>query len=337
MGPSLLDLQSEAAATGFRPEILDKAIHLLQLLDAFQKNPYLKERIALKGGTALNLFVYDSIPRLSIDVDLNYIGSAERSVMLRERKDIEQFIKEIIVKEGFVLGRLPKQHAGGKMHMKYTSAMGRNANLQVDLIYTLRVPLWPVQMRNSCTLGSFQARDIPVLDIHELAAGKLCALFSRMAGRDLFDAHNLLKLTELDQERLRLAFVVYGAFNRKDWRTVSPDDIPYDQKEILDQLIPVLPANVVPDSGNTKDWIKHMVADCRDGLSSVLPFEQHELDFLNLVIERGIITPELLTKDSDLAERISQHPHLRWKAQHAQGKEVQLSTENQETIVQYQP
>ena len=337
MSLSLSELQSEAAATGFRPEILDKAIRLLQLLDAFQKHPFLKERIALKGGTALNLFVFDNMPRLSIDIDLNYIGSSERTVMLRERRDIEQIIKEIIDREGFALSRVPTQHAGGKMHMKYTSAMGRNANLQVDLIYTLRVPLWPVQMRNSCTLGSFQARDIPVLDIHELAVGKLCALLSRMAGRDLFDAYNLLKLKEFDPERLRLAFVIYGAFNRKDWRTVSPDDITYNQKEILDHLIPVLPADAAPDLSNTKAWIKHMIADCRDGFSLVLPFKQHELEFLNLVMERGIIAPDILTDDSDLIERISQHPHLRWKANHAQGKEVKLATENQDTIVQNQP
>ena len=64
-------LQREAAATGFRVEILEKVAQLLELLAGLNRHPYLKGRLALKGGTALNLFIFDA-PRLSIDIDLNY-------------------------------------------------------------------------------------------------------------------------------------------------------------------------------------------------------------------------------------------------------------------------
>lgn len=47
----------------------------------------------------------------------------------------------------------------------------------------------------------------PLLDIHELAAGKLSALFNRSASRDWFDAHYLLTQMPLDTKKLRLAFV----------------------------------------------------------------------------------------------------------------------------------
>ena len=56
---SIERLTVEAASTGFRPEMLEKVIHLLGLLEGFMRHPYLKNRIALKGGTALNLFVFD--------------------------------------------------------------------------------------------------------------------------------------------------------------------------------------------------------------------------------------------------------------------------------------
>ena len=68
-------LNREATTTGFRVEILEKVTLLLNLLDGFERHPYLKGRFALKGGTALNLFIFD-VPRLSIDIDLNYIGPA---------------------------------------------------------------------------------------------------------------------------------------------------------------------------------------------------------------------------------------------------------------------
>lgn len=59
-------LGKEAANTGFRPEVLEKVIHLMGLLDDFMADPFLSDKIALKGGTALNLFIYDC-PRLSVD------------------------------------------------------------------------------------------------------------------------------------------------------------------------------------------------------------------------------------------------------------------------------
>ena len=51
------------------------------LLGALGSHPFLKGKLALKGGTALNLFVFD-VPRLSVDIDLNYVGAEERETML---------------------------------------------------------------------------------------------------------------------------------------------------------------------------------------------------------------------------------------------------------------
>ena len=52
---ALDDLQREAAATGFPAETIEKALRLLSLLDALRSHPYLRTRVAVKGGTALNL------------------------------------------------------------------------------------------------------------------------------------------------------------------------------------------------------------------------------------------------------------------------------------------
>lgn len=312
---SLQDLQAEAASTGFPLETLDKVIRLINLLNAFQSHPFLKDRMALKGGTALNLFVFD-LPRLSVDIDLNYVGSADREVMLAEKEKVEQAITAICGREAYTLRRVPQAHAGGKWRLGYTNALDRNANLEIDVVFTLRVPLWPTQVRDSHPVGSFIARDIPVLDIHELAAGKLSALFTRHASRDLFDAHALLGRDDLDRDKLRLGFVVYGACSRRDWRTVSPEDIGCDHKELQRQLVPVLSRNVVPAVDDMNAWIEQLVHECRERVGLVLPFEDHEGEFLVRVNEQGDIAPELLTGDDDLAARIRQHPQLLWKVKH---------------------
>lgn len=41
------------------------------------RHPLLAHRVALKSGTALNLFLFD-LPPLSVDIDFNYIGAADR-------------------------------------------------------------------------------------------------------------------------------------------------------------------------------------------------------------------------------------------------------------------
>ena len=153
MNLSLQDLQAAAAASGFSLETLDKVIRLIELLNAFRAHPFLKDRMVLKGGTALNLFVFD-LPRLSVDIDLNSVGSADREVMLAERAKVEQAITAICGREGFTLRRVPQAHAGGKWRLGYTNALDRNASLEIDVIFTLRVPLWPIQIRDSHPVGS---------------------------------------------------------------------------------------------------------------------------------------------------------------------------------------
>jgi predicted nucleotidyltransferase component of viral defense system len=79
------------------------------------------------------------------------------------------------------------------------------------------------------------AEQVPILDVNEIAAGKLCALLSRQMARDFFDAYELLARNILDRERLRLAFVVYSAMNRKAWRNVSEKDVGSFQKWTVNQ------------------------------------------------------------------------------------------------------
>lgn len=155
---------------------------------------------------------------------------------------------------------------------------------------------------------------VPVVDLHELAAGKLSALLSRRKARDLFDARLLLSMEELNPQRLRIAFVVYGAMNRKDWRTISPEDVNIDVADLANNLMPLLHIGAILDSGEAAVFGDSLVSDCRRGLAAVLPFTEAELAFLNLLLEEGEIDASLLTTDTCLQERIEVQPLLGWKA-----------------------
>jgi predicted nucleotidyltransferase component of viral defense system len=310
---SLEKLTAEAEATGFRLDVLEKVAHLIRLLDAIQSHPFLKGKLVLKGGTALNLFVFD-VPRLSVDIDLNYVGAAERETMLAERPKLEQAVQAVFAREDFNVRRMPEEHAGGKWSLRYDSALGRTGNLEVDLNFMFRVPLWPVTTCDSHPVGAWQAKGIPVVDRHELAAGKLAALLGRRQARDLFDSHRILRMDNLDPHLLRIGFVVYGAMNRKDWRTVSAENVDIDAAELARQLIPTLRVNAVEAHAKSAEYGARLVRECREGLSAVLPFMDSERAFLDLLLDRGVIDSTILTADASLQRRIQRHPLLEWKA-----------------------
>jgi predicted nucleotidyltransferase component of viral defense system len=305
-------LVNQAEATGFRPDMLEKVGLLLQLLDAVRSHPFLKDKLVLKGGTALNLFIF-GVPRLSIDIDLNYVGVADREAMLAERPKVEEALQAVFSREGFTVRRVPAEHAGGKWQLRYPSAGGQGGNLEVDVNFMFRIPLWPVKNMDSRPIGIWQAVGIQVVDVHELAAGKLSALMSRRQARDLFDCSNLFRLGGLDRERLRLAFIVYGAMSRRDWRTVAPNDVDFDIADLEQRLIPTLRAAGM-ERIQQGHFGKGLVEDCRNFLAGLLPFTVNEMEFLNLVLDKGEINPELLTADEDLQDRIGRHPLLEWKA-----------------------
>jgi predicted nucleotidyltransferase component of viral defense system len=307
------ELAREAAATGFQTEPLEKVILLLELLEAIRSHPFLKERVVLKGGTALNLFRFN-VPRLSVDIDLNYIGAVDREGMLADRPKIEQALNAVCGRVGVQPRRVPSDHAGGKWRLNFNRVAGGTSTLEMDLNFLLRTPLWPPERIDSRALGMFQATDIPVLDIHELAAGKLAALLSRTASRDLFDASQLLRGGGFDAAKLRLAFVVYGGTSRKDWRTVSVEEVTVDAAEADAMLLPLLRGNEAPQRSDLSLWTKALIADCHELLATVLPLTDREREFLERLNGKGEILPEVLTDDEPLREIIRTHPGLLWKA-----------------------
>ncbi len=309
------ELEREAAATGSNAQMLEKVLHLLRLLNGLRSHPYLERRIALKGGTALNLFLFD-VPRLSVDIDLNYIGARDRETMLAERPRVEQAIRAVCGREGLAVRRVPDEHAGGKWRLTYTSAFPSSGNLELDLNFMLRVPLWPIQIQDSRSLSGFQATQIPVLDIHELAAGKLAALLARQASRDVFDAVELLRRDDLAPARLRLAFVLYGGASRRDWREAVVGDVKLDPADAQSQLVPTLRGSLTTGR-DARTLAAELVAECRERLAVVLPLRNHEMEFLTLLNERGVIAPELLTADEAMQQTIREHPALVWKARNA--------------------
>lgn len=161
---------------------------------------------ALKGGTAINLFVRD-MPRLSVDIDLAYLPVQDRATSLSEvaaaferiATDIESRLRGATVQRTIVDGQLIKLVARrGAVRVK----------IEVSPVLRGCVREPGVQGVSAAVEEMFGYVEVPVVHLHDLYAGKLCAALDRQHPRDLFDVR-LLLANEGMEEGLLEVFVVY--------------------------------------------------------------------------------------------------------------------------------
>ncbi len=165
-----------------------------------------EECFALKGGTAINLFVRN-LPRLSVDIDLTYLPIKDRNEALAE---IEQALKRIAQR---ILERLPNTN----VQMNSSPNDGTITKMQVQRGRTyIKVEVTPVL--RGCVYDpevrevslrvedEFGFAEIKVVSFADLYAGKLVAALDRQHPRDLYDVRDLLANEGVDDD-LRQAFL----------------------------------------------------------------------------------------------------------------------------------
>jgi len=164
---------------------------------------------ALKGGTAINLFIRN-MPRLSVDIDLTYLPVAERDQSLVEIDDALKRIAERVraaEKTAHVTESAPRtQREINKLVIRTRDRV----QIKVEVTPVLRGCVYePVMMPVSQKVeDDFGFAEINVLSFADLYAGKIMAALDRQHPRDLFDVHHLLENEGINDE-LRNAIIVY--------------------------------------------------------------------------------------------------------------------------------
>lgn len=97
---------------------LDVALEYLKLLRMPWLYARVGERLVLKGGTAVNLF-YLELARLSVDIDLNYIGQLDREEMQRERPEIVKATEQIAEALGYKVQKSADDYALNEWFLAY--------------------------------------------------------------------------------------------------------------------------------------------------------------------------------------------------------------------------
>ena len=81
---------------------MEKVYRLADILEYINNDPVLKGKLALKGGTAINLTIFN-LPRLSVDIDFDYLGNDSREEMLQNRMIINTVLAKFMDLSGYRL------------------------------------------------------------------------------------------------------------------------------------------------------------------------------------------------------------------------------------------
>lgn len=162
---------------------------------------------ALKGGTAINLFVRN-LPRLSVDIDLVYLPVGTRDEALADiRKNLDELERTLKTAMPGLHVQRPDEQVSDSQRLTLRLD---NTQIKVELSPVLRGTVWPAANMEVCreVEAEFGYAEIPVVSFNDLYAGKIAAALDRQHPRDLFDIKLLLENEGLSRDLFR-TFLVY--------------------------------------------------------------------------------------------------------------------------------
>jgi predicted nucleotidyltransferase component of viral defense system len=163
-----------------------------------------EDMFALKGGTAINLFLRD-LPRLSVDIDLVYLPVGDRETSLAEvRAGLGRIADGLEKRLGLSVERrlLPD----GKRLLVSSDGSG----IKIEVSPVLRGTVFEPELRrvSPAVEERFGFAEMKVVSLADLYAGKLAAALDRQHPRDLFDVHFLFANEGITDDLFR-AFLIY--------------------------------------------------------------------------------------------------------------------------------
>ena len=211
---------------------------------------------ALKGGTAINLFVRD-IPRLSVDLDLVFVDHRlEREQALAKINEAFKKVDERLKKRGFQTHMATRTDAGE------TKIFVRRERIEVkvEVSFVLRGVVHPVRSASLSVKAKevLQADlELPLVSLEDLYGGKPVAAMDRQQPRDVFDVMELFRYEGITSA-IRRSFVAYLASHNRPIHEVlfpNPRDISGEYENTFKGMrLPRFDGGSIPGVSTTSLW-----------------------------------------------------------------------------------
>lgn len=204
---------------------VDLLIKILPIIDE-------EKAFALKGGTAINLFIRD-LPRLSVDIDLTYLPFDNRKTALQTITSSLRRIRDRI--QHSIPNSTVNEVAQKDGTVAKLTVQTEEAQIKVEVNTIMRAHLFePERLTLSGAVQNAfeQFAEITVISKAELFGGKICAALDRQHPRDLFDVYYLLQNEGLTQN-IKYGFIsALLSHNRPIHELLNPNLL--DQREAFE-------------------------------------------------------------------------------------------------------
>ncbi len=304
-----------AIKTGFIKDNVEKAMRLLDVLDHIYTTPFWQEKLVLKGGTAINL-CYANMPRLSVDIDLDYIGTT-KAEMLEDREALEQFLEKSLSLKNYSLlaGKSKNYYALTSQVYQYVNNMGNRDNIKIEINYLNRCHILPYnELKVDTKIGSSETK-LLVLNQYELFGSKIAALIDRCKSRDIYDVYGMISKKSLpDMDLLRKCTIFYncigGQANLFEFDPINMFK-EISKNDFRRYLWPILNKKERFDENTAMIQIKDYMDDF------LTSFTDEEKEFVDS-FRKNKYYPNLLFSDLDTLCRIKKHPAALWRIGNAE-------------------
>ncbi len=294
---------------GFVRDTFEKVLRLKEILKYLNEEEYLREHLLLKGGTAINLTIFD-LPRLSVDIDMDYTPNDAKEDMLVAREKITTLIKTYMAADGYQLSDGSRfMHSLDAFYYQYINAGGNRDMIKIELNYSLRAHILEPVYRRILPEAFDDGMMIRMVAPMEIFAAKGNALINRAAARDLYDWGNMMqeKLFEEDRDMFRKCFAFYATISaetiNRNFDTSAIDSLSFEK--IRRDLFPVL---------NKRDnfALEERKRQAKEYIAKLMQLTRQEAEYMDRFICKEYV-PELLFDDIVIVGRIQKHPMALWR------------------------
>ena len=301
-------LQKRSNQLGVVRNTFEKVIRLSEIIRYINTNQVLKNKLALKGGTAINL-LYSNLPSLSVDIDLDFALNLDKDEMQKNRELIKQELEMHFTKEGYVLSKHSRfSFALDSYVISYTPSGGGSDNIKVEINYAMRSHLLPLEHKK-LDLGIIE-QPFMVLTVSkiELYAGKVNALLSRSQIRDLYDMYQMItnQLFDFDEVNVLKNVVLFYRYIQNDRLDFERDFTKkFIKRSFVRDLLPVIKKK---DVFNLNEAIP-IVLEFVDQITDYDSNQQHFIHSIDTDSPRF----DYLFQDEGMIKQASSHPLVQWK------------------------
>jgi len=274
---------------------VEKVIRLCSILNDLSTKESFKGKLALKGGTAINLVLIPRLPRLSVDLDLDLAIDCSKEEMLLLRQQLDESLSTYCIEQGYALGKR-ESYSLCSYELLYDIVTGSRDKIKLDINYLARCHVFEPVL-SSISHPFFKDTHIKVFHLQavEIFGSKIGAFFERTKPRDLYDLYSLSQseLMKNDEEKtlLRKCAVFYSTIGNdsgEKWLDKDIDELTQMSfSKIRSQLLPMLR---IKAGAYPKAKIEDAVADF---VKSVMQLDEADKEFIER-FQSGDYRPELL-------------------------------------------